>query len=190
MLCLLIQISNLISLQTQTKALGLPDPLTPLQINGQEFSRFVFLTSKGMTTHSKQILPKQSVELFTQLLKLHQADSELDIQMLPTSILWGRKPNQEGKEKPYLEAMSACQKSRLLVSSGRDCMIRFSPVVSLRYMADTHGVDETIAHKLARVARIHFSRQKLAASGPSLPQRQVLFNRLLKSPENPTSHSR
>ncbi|MGV3002918.1 glycerol-3-phosphate 1-O-acyltransferase PlsB [Vibrio sp. E150_018] len=174
---------DLISLQTQTKALGLPDPLTPLQINGQEFSRFVFLTSKGMTTHSKQILPKQSVELFTQLLKLHQANSELDIQMLPTSILWGRKPNQEGKEKPYLQAMSACQKSRLLVSSGRDCMIRFSPVVSLRYMADTHGVDETIAHKLARVARIHFSRQKLAASGPSLPQRQVLFNRLIKSPE-------
>ncbi|WP_086981894.1 glycerol-3-phosphate 1-O-acyltransferase PlsB [Vibrio aphrogenes] len=174
---------DLISLQTQTKALGLPDPLAPLVINGQEFSRFVFLTSKGFTTQSKQALPKQSVTLFTQLLKLHQADSELDIQMLPTSILWGRKPNKEGKEKPYLQSMSACQKSVLLVSSGRDCLIRFSPVVSLRYMADTHGVDEIIAHKLARVARIHFSRQKLAASGPSLPQRHVLFNRLLKSPE-------
>lgn len=173
---------DLISLQTQAKALGLPDPLTPLSINGKEFSRFVFLASKGTTSH-KQVLPKQSVELFTQLLKLHQADSELDIQMLPTSILWGRKPNQEGKEKPYLQSISACQKSLLLVSSGRDCMIRFSPAVSLRYMADTHGVDETIAHKLARVARIHFSRQKMAASGPSLPQRQVLFNRLLKSPE-------
>lgn len=174
---------DLISLQTQTKALGLPDPLSPLVINGKEYDRFVFLTSKGMTSHSKKLLPKQSVDLFTQLLKLHQADSELDIQMLPTSILWGRKPNQEGKEKPYLEAISACQKTRLLLSSGRDCLIRFSPVVSLRYMADTHGVDEVIAHKLARVARIHFSRQKLAASGPSLPQRQVLFDRLLKSPD-------
>lgn len=174
---------DLISLQTQTKTLGLPDPLSPLVINGKEYDRFVFLTSKGMTSHSKKLLPKQSVDLFTQLLKLHQADSELDIQMLPTSILWGRKPNQEGKEKPYLEAISACQKTRLLLSSGRDCLIRFSPVVSLRYMADTHGVDEVIAHKLARVARIHFSRQKLAASGPSLPQRQVLFDRLLKSPD-------
>ncbi|HBV76554.1 MULTISPECIES: glycerol-3-phosphate 1-O-acyltransferase PlsB [Vibrio] len=174
---------DLISLQTQTKALGLPDPLTPLVINGKEYDRFVFLTSKGMTAHSKKLLPKRSVDLFTQLLKLHQIDSELDIQMLPTSILWGRKPNQEGKEKSYLEAISACQKTRLLLSSGRDCLIRFSPVVSLRYMADTHGVDEIIAHKLARVARIHFSRQKLATSGPSLPQRQVLFDRLLKSPE-------
>lgn len=173
---------DLISLQTQTKALGLPDPLSPLEINGKEYDRFVFLTSKGMRTQTKQQLPQESVDLFTQLLELHQSDSELDIQMLPTSVLWGRKPNKEGKEKPYLEAANVYQKTKMLLSSGRDCLIRFSPAVSLRYMADEHGTDETIAHKLARVARIHFSRQKLAASGPSLPQRQVLFNRLLKSP--------
>jgi glycerol-3-phosphate O-acyltransferase len=49
-------------------------------------------------------------------------------------------------------------------------------------MADTYGTDTTIAHKLARVARIHFSRQKLAASGPSLPDRNQLFLRLMDSP--------
>ncbi|MCG6326569.1 1-acyl-sn-glycerol-3-phosphate acyltransferase, partial [Vibrio alginolyticus] len=54
--------------------------------------------------------------------------------------------------------------------------------VSLRYMADSHGTDASIAHKLARVARIHFSRQKLAASGPNLPQRHQLFQRLMNSP--------
>lgn len=173
---------DLISLQTQAKTLGLPDPLTPLAINGQEYDRFVFITAKGTSIGAKNILPKKSVLLFSELLAKHQEDAELDIQILPTSVLWGRKPGKEGQEKPYLEAMSACQKTTVLVSSGRDCLIRFSPIVSLRYMADNHGVDEVIAHKLARVARIHFSRQKLAASGPSLPQRQVLFNRLLKSP--------
>ncbi len=45
------------------------------------------------------------------------------------------------------------------MAAGRDCLVRFSPVVSLRYMADSHGTDSAIAHKLARVARIHFSRQ-------------------------------
>ncbi|KOO11951.1 hypothetical protein AKJ18_26485, partial [Vibrio xuii] len=65
--------------------------------------------------------------------------------------------------------------------SGRDCLVRISPVVSLRYMADSHGPDASIAHKLARLARIHFSRQKLAASGPNLPSRQALFKRLMKS---------
>ncbi|MFV0575775.1 MAG: glycerol-3-phosphate 1-O-acyltransferase PlsB [Vibrio sp.] len=174
---------DLISLQTQTKKLGLPDPLTPLEIAGKTLPRFVFLASKGKKNQNTQVLPQQSVEQFTQLLELHQDDLDLDIQVIPTAILWGRKPNKEGHEKPYLQSVSAWKKSQMLVSSGRDCMIRFSPAVSLRYMADNHGVDETIAHKLARVARIHFSRQKLAASGPSLPQRQVLFDRLLASPE-------
>ncbi|MBD1576455.1 glycerol-3-phosphate 1-O-acyltransferase PlsB [Vibrio sp. S11_S32] len=173
---------DLISLQTQAKKLGLPDPLSPLVINDKEYNRFVFLTAKGTAMGTKPILPKKSVLLFSELLERHQHDAELDIQILPTSILWGRKPDKEGHEKSYLQAMSACQKTRVLVSSGRDCLIRFSPVVSLRYMADNHGVDEVIAHKLARVARIHFSRQKLAASGPSLPQRKVLFDRLLQSP--------
>jgi glycerol-3-phosphate O-acyltransferase len=77
--------------------------------------------------------------------------------------------------------MNRVKKTAAVLLSGRDCLIRISPVVSLRYMAEHHGTDATIAHKLARVARIHFSRQKLAASGPSLPQRQDLLKRLLES---------
>ncbi|WP_447065889.1 1-acyl-sn-glycerol-3-phosphate acyltransferase, partial [Bacillus velezensis] len=52
---------------------------------------------------------------------------------------------------------------------------------SLRRMATEHGTDQSIAQKLARVARIHFARQRLAAIGPRLPARQDLFNRLLQS---------
>lgn len=59
--------------------------------------------------------------------------------------------------------------------------MRFSPSVSLRRMADEHGTDKIIAQKLARVARMHFARQRLAAVGPRLPARQDLFNKLLAS---------
>ncbi|MDR8252898.1 glycerol-3-phosphate 1-O-acyltransferase, partial [Acinetobacter baumannii] len=52
---------------------------------------------------------------------------------------------------------------------------------SLRRMADEHGTDKIIAQKLARVARMHFARQRLAAVGPRLPARQDLFNKLLAS---------
>lgn len=48
-------------------------------------------------------------------------------------------------------------------------------------MADEHGTDKIIAQKLARVARMHFARQRLAAVGPRLPARQDLFNKLLAS---------
>jgi len=73
------------------------------------------------------------------------------------------------------------QKFFAVIWHGRDSFVRFSPTVSLRRMATAHGTDQSIAQKLARVARIHFARQRLAAIGPRLPARQDLFNRLLQS---------
>ncbi len=173
---------DLLTLQKQAEKLGLPDPLKPLEINDKFLRRYVFIASRPTIMNSDSDVPADSVALFSKLLELHKANTELDIQILPVSVLWGRKPGKENQRKPYLEAMNGLQKSRAVLTSGRDCLLRFSPVVSLRYMADTHGTDVAIAHKLARVARIHFSRQKLAASGPDLSNRQELFSRLMASP--------
>ncbi|MGF1779583.1 glycerol-3-phosphate 1-O-acyltransferase PlsB [Vibrio nomapromontoriensis] len=172
---------DLLTLQKQAIALGLPDPLEPIVLNGEERNRFVFIASRPTLFTRDDDVPSDSIALFSDLLKEHEKDAKLDVQIIPTTVLWGRKPGKESDTKPYLQAMNGPQKAKALFMSGRDCMVRFSPVVSLRYMADVHGTDESIAHKLARVARIHFSRQKLAASGPNLPNRQVLFQRLLNS---------
>nr|WP_321459430.1 glycerol-3-phosphate 1-O-acyltransferase PlsB [uncultured Vibrio sp.] len=173
---------DLLTLQKQAMSLGLPDPLSPLEINGKTLNRYVFIAARPTVMGNDNDVPTESDSLFTELLELHKLDSELDVQMLPATVLWGRKPGKEENSKPYLQPMNGPQKAKAVMASGRDCLVRFSPVVSLRYMADSHGTDSAIAHKLARVARIHFSRQKLAASGPNLPQRQVLFARLMKSP--------
>ncbi|MGF1722919.1 glycerol-3-phosphate 1-O-acyltransferase PlsB [Vibrio kyushuensis] len=172
---------DLLTLQKHVLELGLPDPLSPVVINGQSFPRYVFTSTRPTLVQRNQDVPNTSISLFSSLLELHQFDSNLDVQIIPTTVLWGRKPGKEEQTKPYLQALNGPQKAAAVIFSGRDCMVRFSPVVSLRYMADAHGTDESIAHKLARVARIHFSRQKLAASGPDLPNRQALFQRLLDS---------
>jgi len=172
---------DLIALQKQVMALGLPDPLQPVEINGKEFNRYVFTSARQTVMDSDQDVPSTSVTLFSDLLELHKFDSELDVQVIPATVLWGRKPGKESQQKPYLQSLNGPQKAKAVLLSGRDCLVRISPVVSLRYMADSHGTDASIAHKLARVARIHFSRQKLAASGPNLPSRQALFSRLMKS---------
>ncbi|KAB0300395.1 glycerol-3-phosphate 1-O-acyltransferase PlsB [Vibrio fortis] len=172
---------DLLTLQKHALELGLPDPLSPLEINGKSLQRYVFIASRKTLVQDDDHVPSSSIAVFTELLQLHESDSELDVQVIPATVLWGRKPGKENTQKPYLQAMNGLEKSRAVLLAGRDCLIRFSPVVSLRYMANSHGTDSTIAHKLARVARIHFSRQKLAASGPNLPSRQALFDRLLKS---------
>ncbi|MDP5255737.1 MULTISPECIES: glycerol-3-phosphate 1-O-acyltransferase PlsB [unclassified Vibrio] len=173
---------DVLTLQKRAKDLNLPDPLSSVTIAGQAFDRTVFIATNPQKTTKDANLPQESIDLFSQILALHRQDPQLDVQLIPISVLWGRRPGREGNGKPYLKAMGRCQKTKAVLEYGRDCLIRISPAVSLRHMADTHGTDETIAHKLARVARIHFSRQKIAASGPDLPQRQELFARLLTSP--------
>ncbi len=165
---------DLFTLRKQTQALGLPDPLEPLIIEDQSFERFVYI---GMQSN----VPEKPVQQFSQLLALHETHPDLDVQIIPITVLWGRKPGKEGRVNPYLESQTSAKKLWSVITAGRDCLVRISPCVSLRYMADTHGTEPLIAHKLARVARIHFSRQKLAASGPNLPNREALFKRLMKS---------
>ncbi len=59
--------------------------------------------------------------------------------------------------------------------------MQFSRAVSLHQMTDQYGANEQTAHKLLRVARFHFYRQQLAATGPRQPDRSALFNALLGS---------
>ena len=59
--------------------------------------------------------------------------------------------------------------------------MRFSQALSLRYMVNEHGSDEKIAQKLARVAKMHFAKQRISATGPRLPNREAMFNKLLNS---------
>ncbi|TFH89590.1 glycerol-3-phosphate 1-O-acyltransferase PlsB [Vibrio ouci] len=172
---------DLLALQAQVIKLGLPDPLEAVEINGKQFNRYVFTSSRQTVMGNDQDVPSDSISQFSDLLELHKFDSELDVQVIPTTVLWGRKPGKESQQKPYLQSLNGPQKAKAMLLAGRDCLVRISPVVSLRYMADSHGTDTSIAHKLARVARIHFSRQKLAASGPNLPSRQALFDRLMQS---------
>lgn len=172
---------DLFTLRKKALELGLPDPLSPLEINGKTLGRYVYISSRPTLLRSDDHIPSASTALFSELLALHADDKELDVQVIPATVMWGRKPGKEEDHRPYLRPMNGPQKAIALMVSGRDCLVRFSPVVSLRYMADVHGTDESIAHKLARVARTHFARQKLAASGPRLPNREQLFNRLLDS---------
>ena len=172
---------DLLTLQKSALELGLPDPLSPIKIDDVEYPRYVFTSIGPKMFDTDEDLPQESLDLFKIVLKHHEENSAADFQLIPTSILWGRKPGKEGTSKPHLMPLNGPEKFITLIKAGRDSTVRISPVVSLRYMADNHGADEAIAHKLARVAKIHFSRQKLAASGPNLPNRQALFNRLLKS---------
>ncbi|AMH17104.1 MULTISPECIES: glycerol-3-phosphate 1-O-acyltransferase PlsB [Hafnia] len=173
--------ADLLTFRDRCLAQDLPDPLDDNEIDGTILPRYVFIDDGPRVF--RYYAPKQeSVKLFHDYLDLHRNNPALDIQMIPVSVMFGRSPGREGHNgAPQLRLLNGVQKFFAVIWLGRDSFVRFSNVVSLRYMADEHGTDQTIAQKLARVARMHFSRQRLAAVGPSLPDRQALFNKLLSS---------
>ncbi|WP_347254044.1 glycerol-3-phosphate 1-O-acyltransferase PlsB [Leminorella grimontii] len=175
--------ADLLTLRGQCLAQELPDPLEPFEMDGQLLPRYVFIHD-GPRVFSYYAPKEESVKLFHDYLDLHRSHPQLDIQMVPVSVMFGRSPGREGHDShdaPRLRLFNGIQKFFVILWLGRDSFVRFSRIVSLRHMADEHGTDKTIAQKLARVARMHFARLRLAATGPKLPVRQDLFNKLLTS---------
>lgn len=174
--------TDLLTLRNSCLQLGLPDPLSQLEIGGKTLPRYVFVSTGKPIFDKSDPVPSEYIDLFYDLLDLHKRDSELDIQLVPVSIVWNRNPGKESRPAPpALQTMNFLQKFYTIVTLGRDSMVRFSHAVSLRYMVNKYGTDRSIAQKLARVTRIHFAKQKWASSGPGLPDRQALFKRLLAS---------
>lgn len=173
--------TDLLILQKNCLALNLPDPLQQNEIQGQSLPRFVFL-DEGRRFFKSKGAKSETETLFYRYLDLHRNDENLDVQLVPVSVLWGRSPGKE-KNLPVLRLLGWFQRLITMIWFGRDNFVRFSQAVSLHFMVKEHGSDEGIAQKLARVAKMHFAKQRYSAMGPRLPDRQAMFNKLLQSPD-------
>jgi len=179
--------SDLLALQRACKKQELPDPLGKVKINNTLFDRTICLakpTSMLGLKRSKTQALQQGLEILHQ----HHTNKELDAQLVPVNLIWGRVPTQE-KNNANVSSLLAEQASPtwlrklfIVLFLGRDNLIRYSEALSLRNMSDNHGNDEETAHKLLRVARFHFHRQNIAAKGPRLIHRQQMFTALFANP--------
>ncbi|WP_294834282.1 glycerol-3-phosphate 1-O-acyltransferase PlsB [uncultured Gilliamella sp.] len=160
----------------------LPDPLKGIDINGKIVPAFIYI-DKGPGFFASNQLQNMSIDILKDYISAHQQNEDLDIQMLPVSVMFGRSPDKEDKKKPTLQVLGATYKLYKIMVSGRDCYTRFSRTVSFKALQNDKQQDiSVLAHKLARVARIHFAKQRMASVGPKLPVRQEMLNGLLKKP--------
>ena len=177
--------ADLAALAAVCKQLGLPDPREQQTLSGKQIDRFIPLANPTPLFGDKA-RPSDALEIGKQIFDAFSLSPEQRAQVVPVTILWGRNP---GKEKPGIGTLfshsmtpSWLRKFFVLLFSGRDNLVRFSQPIELnQLMTDKSDVDE-LPHKLLRVARVHFKRQKLAATGPKLPSREALFSGLLASP--------
>ncbi|OCG19766.1 MULTISPECIES: glycerol-3-phosphate 1-O-acyltransferase PlsB [unclassified Gilliamella] len=161
---------------------NLPDPLISIDINGKTIPAYIY-TDKGPGIFASNQQQNKAIEILGDYISAHQQNHDLDIQMLPVSVMFGRRPDTEGKKKLSLQVLGATSKFFKIITSGRDCYTRFSRTVSFKDIHVDRQQDlPVLAHKLARVARIHFAKQRMASVGPKLPVRQEMLNKLLNNP--------
>ena len=160
----------------------LPDPLTGIEINGKIVPSYIYI-DKGPGIFASYRQQTKAIEILRDYISAHQQSHDLDVQMLPVSVMFGRRPDKEGKKMPSLQVVGATYKLYKIIVSGRDCYTHFSRTVSFKTLQLDNNQDiSTLARKLSRVARIHFAKQRTASVGPKLPVRQEMLNKLLHNP--------
>ncbi|WP_105166704.1 glycerol-3-phosphate 1-O-acyltransferase PlsB [Pseudoalteromonas sp. T1lg23B] len=177
--------ADLAALDAVCKKLGLPRPTQPQRLGDAEIDRFLGLQNPT-PLFAKVAAPSNVLNTGKAIFTALDGDPQIQAQIIPVTILWGRNP---GKEKAGIGTLfshsltpSWLRKFFVLIFSGRDNLVRFSQPIDLKQLInDKSDVDE-LPQKLVRVARVHFHRQKLAATGPKLPSRDKLFSSLLAAP--------
>ncbi len=179
--------SDLLALQMACKKLNLPNPLENVEIEGQSFRRCLCLAQPSSIFPWVKRRQTRVLKQGLALLQRHQKNPQENAKLVPVNILWGRIPTKEkqanvGTVLADQASPNFLRKFWIVLFLGRDTLVRFSTAVSCREMVDTQGSDEVAAHKLIRVARFHFHRQTIAATGPRLMDCQQTFTALFANP--------
>ena len=102
--------ADLLTLRAQCLAHDLPDPLEPLEIDGTLLPRHVFIHG-GPRVFTYYTPKEESIKLFHDYLDLHRSNPNLDVQMVPVSVMFGRAPGREkGEVNPPLRMLNGVQK--------------------------------------------------------------------------------
>lgn len=179
--------SNLLVIDRETKGHGLPRALRPMQSPLLKEDRSVFFL---LRRDNAGPLRQNRFTYSPRLVRLIQAVSQnpqLDVQLVPVTILWGRAPDKESSILKILFADSwatpgAFKQLIAIMLHGRNTMVRFNEPISLRSFVDEGQGEERALRKLARVLRVHFRRHREIIIGPDLSHRRTQVNSIINSP--------
>lgn len=171
-------ISDILTLEKLTRKKRLPNPFAKLVYENKAIPRVTFLKKVKFFSSTNH----QGYE-YEQTMKqwINLAHSEnIDIEVLPVTILWSRNPGHEDEpSRPVIR--SSFRKFFRLLFFGFDNLTIVSGPISIKKLID-HPQKKSCVEILARAAYAHFERRRKEFIGPKLPNRKKLIDELLHSP--------
>ena len=114
--------ADLLTLRAQCLAHDLPDPLEPLEVDGTLLPRYVFIHG-GPRVFTYYTPKEESIKLFHDYLDLHRSNPDLDVQMVPVSVMFGRRPGRGKRTHRYACLMASRNSSPSLAGARQLCAL-------------------------------------------------------------------
>ncbi|HVL59655.1 MAG TPA: glycerol-3-phosphate 1-O-acyltransferase PlsB [Burkholderiaceae bacterium] len=180
------QLSALLVLEDEAQRLGLPSPRAPLATDAvHEDGAYFFLTASGQPSPLRR-QPYRYAPRLERLVAAVRANPELDVQIVPVHVFWGRAP---AKQESIVKALLAdswvvpgtLRQALRIAVHGRQTLLKFGEPIPLG--AIVRGSDEPglALRRIARLLRAEFRRERERVIGPDLSHRHTLVNAVIDS---------
>ena len=130
-------LSNLLVLFAESRQAGLPRAEAPLTISGQRLPCSFFFLNRDRSLAGRARDGSVHSPLLASLIRQAVADPEVDVQLVPVVILWGRSPDQQDSILKALfsetwRSPGAWRQLLAIVLHGRNVLVRYNTPILLR----------------------------------------------------------
>ncbi|HVS78233.1 MAG TPA: glycerol-3-phosphate 1-O-acyltransferase PlsB [Steroidobacteraceae bacterium] len=177
-------ITDLAVLQRACVRLKLPRPRKRLLGESSDLrSYFPLSRPRGFWDERLDRRPPPQLE---QMLAALDAHPELDIDLVPVAVYWGRAPQREGSWFRLLlvENWALTSRARKLLQvlfNGRNTIVELDDPISLRSLLGDETGLAVRGRRVARSLRALYAKHRAARIGPDLSHRRTIVTRVLRT---------
>lgn len=176
-------LADIVLLDLVTGERGLPSPLSPIE-TFDEARRFFFL-NRPAGWRRRHTMRTTSDRMRRLEAKLRDREHST-LALVPVSIFWGRAAN---KDKSWVRSLfsegwamsSRLRRFLILIFNRADILVQFGEPMGWREIVRASGTENLATRRTARLLRVKFRNQKVAALGPDLSHRRTLVGQILAS---------
>ena len=176
-------LADIVLLDLVTAEQGLPSPLSPVPAF-DETRRFFFL-NRPAGWRRRNTMRTTSARMRRFEAKL-AARPTATLSLVPVSIFWGRAAN---KDRSWIRALfsegwavsSRVRRFMILLFNRRDILVQIGEPLNWQDIVRSQKSEAFATRRTARLLRVKFRNQKVAALGPDLSHRRSLFEQILRS---------
>jgi glycerol-3-phosphate O-acyltransferase len=176
-------VTDLAVLQSACVRLRLPRPRKRLTPAAKDLTSFFYL-SRPLGIWNERIDPRPPLPL-VQMVQLLRDHPELDIDLVPTAVYWGRAPQREASWLRLLLVEDWALTSRLrkffqVLLNGRNTLVEIDEAISLRSLLGEPATQNVQCRRVVRALRTRYRRQRAARIGPDLSHRRTIVAEILR----------